>query len=134
MSTTENSKQIVRNFYEGFSTHDLPGVFEEYISDNLVNHAMDGSFDKYKWLGYEQAALAAVPDLKVTVLDQVAEGNKVMTQWTYEGTHTGNFFDKPATGNTIRLEAMSVDIVEDGKIVEHTSIADFTQFMQQFGK
>ena len=74
-----------------------------------------------------------MPDLKMTVLEQAAEDNKVFTRWVYEGTHTGEpFMGKPATGNSIRLEAVTIDVIRDGKIAEHDTIGDFTQFMQQF--
>jgi predicted ester cyclase len=46
-----------------------------------------------------------------------------------EGTHTAPFFDKPVTGNTTRLEAVTINVVRDGKIVEHNAIGDFSSFM-----
>jgi predicted ester cyclase len=133
MSTTaETSKQVARNLYEGYSTHDLQAVFDNYVSENLVNHAVGGTLSRQDWLGYDMAMLAAVPDLKATVLDQVAEENKVMTHWVFEGTHTAPLFDKPATGNPVRLEAVTIDRIEDGKVVEHNMVADVSTFMQAF--
>ena len=135
MSTVaENSKLVARNFYEGYTAHDLQPLFDKYISDSLINHAMGGALSRQNWLDYDMAVLAAVPDLKATVLDQVAEENKVVTHWVFEGTHTENLFDKPATGNPVRLEAIVIDIIKDGKIVEHNIVGDISQFMQQFEK
>ena len=133
MSTTaENSKQVARNLYEGYSTHDLKTVFDKYVSVDLVNHAMGGALSRQNWLDYDTAVLAAVPDLKATVLDQVAEENKVVTHWVFEGTHTENLFDKPATGNPVRLEAVTIDIIKDGKVAEHNIVADISTLMQAF--
>ena len=133
MSTTaENSKQVARSLYEGYNTRDLNTVFNKYVSQDLVNHAMGGALTRENWLQYDIAVLAAVPDLKATVLDQVAEENKVFTHWIFEGTHTSNLFDKPATGNQVRLEAITIDIINDGKVVEHNIIADVSTFMQSF--
>ena len=135
MSTTaENSKLVARNFYEGYNTHDLQPVFDKHISKDLVNHAMGRALNRQSWLDYDMAMLAAVPDLKATVLEQVAEENKVVTHWMFEGTHTENFFDKPATGNPVRLEAVVIDIINNGKIVELNIVGDVTLFMQQFEK
>jgi predicted ester cyclase len=83
-----NSKQVARSFYEGYSTHDLSAVFDKYVSKELVNHAMGGALSRQAWLDYDTAMLAAVPDLKATVLGQVAEENKVATHWVFEGIHT----------------------------------------------
>ena len=78
--------------------------------------------------------LVAVPNLKATVLDQVAEDNKVVTHWVFAGTHTEPLFDKPATGNPVRLEAVTIDLIQDGKVVEHNIVADVATFMQSFEK
>jgi predicted ester cyclase len=133
MSTTaENSKLVARNLYEGYNTHDLKTVFDKYVSVDLINHAMGGALSRQNWLDYDIAVLAAVPDLKATVLDQVAEENKVVTHWVFEGTHTENLFDKPATGNPVRLEAVTIDTIKDGKVAEHNIVADVSTFMQSF--
>ena len=135
MSTTANkSKAIARNFYEGYNTHDLQTIFDRYIADDLINHAVRGTLNRQSWLDYDTAVLKAVPNLKATVLEQVAEQNKVFTHWVFEGTHTENLFDKPATGNQVRLEAVTIDIVKNDKIAEHNMVADATMFMQQFQK
>jgi len=133
-SIPENSKQVARNLYEGYNSHDLQNVFDQYVSQDLVNHAMGGALSRQNWLDYDMAVLAAVPDLKATVLDQVAEENKVFSHWVFEGTHTESLFDKPATGNSVRLEAITIDIIKDGKVAEHNIVGDITQFMQQFEK
>ena len=133
MSTVaENSKQVAFNFYEGYSTDNLSTVFDKYISKDLVNHAMGGALSRQGWLDYDTAMLAAVPDLKATVLKQVAEENKVATHWVFEGTHTADFMGKPATGNGVRLEAVTIDVIKDGQIVEHDIVGDISQFMQSF--
>ena len=133
MSTiAESSKLVARNLYEGYNTHDLQTVFDQYVSNNLINHAMGGALSRQNWLDYDTAVLAAVPDLKATVFDQVAEENKVVTHWVFEGTHTANLFDKPASGNSVRLEAITIDIIQDGKVAEHTIVADISQFLQSF--
>ena len=131
-TTAENSKLVARSLYEGYSTHDLQTVFDKYVSKDLINHAMGGALTRQSWLDYDMAVLVAVPDLKATVLDQVAEENKVVTHWVFEGTNTESLMGKPATGKPVRLEAVTIDIIEDGKIVEHNMVADIATFMQAF--
>ncbi len=38
---------------------------------------------------------SAFPDLRVTIEDQVAEGDKVPTRWTVRGTHRGEMMGRP---------------------------------------
>ena len=73
-----------------------------------------------------------MPDQTMTILAQAAAGDKVFTHWVLQGTHTGGeFFGIAATGNATRLEAVTVDVVRDGQIVEHNAVADFGAYMAQ---
>ena len=134
IKTSKMEKATARNFYESYANNNMDKSFDDYIASNVLNHTMGGGFDRDKWKAYEKAYLAAVSDFKVTVLEQVAEGDKVATHFIMEGKHTGNFNGMPATGNATRLDVISIDVIKNGKIVEHNSIGDFTSFMQQFAK
>jgi hypothetical protein len=50
------------------------------------------------------------------------------------GTHSGNFFILPPTGNKISYEAVHLYRVgEDGKLIEHRAIRDDLTFLTQLG-
>ena len=66
------------------------------------------------WLQYDLAAEAALPDQRITVHEQIAEGDKVVSRWTLQGTNTMPFLGKPATGNSLTLGAIVIDVVRDG--------------------
>ena len=81
---------------------------------------------------YDHAAKLAMPNQTMTILDQAADGDEVYTHWVLQGTHTGGeFFGIPASGRATRLEAVAVDVVRDGQIVEHNAVGDFSAFMTQ---
>jgi steroid delta-isomerase-like uncharacterized protein len=74
----------------------------------------------------------AVPDLTYTVDDQVAEGDKVVTRYTASGTHQGEFFGVPATGNRIEMSGIQIDrFDESGKMVEEWPEYDMLGAMKQ---
>jgi predicted ester cyclase len=127
-------KTIARNFYESYNQKNLDKSFDDYIAAGLINHAMGGGFDREKWKAFDKSFLVALSDFKITIVEQVAEGESVATQYIMEGKHTGEFNGMPATGNRIRLEVISMDVIKNGKIAEHNSIGDFTAFMRQFAK
>jgi hypothetical protein len=58
------------------------------------------------------------PDLRVTIDDQIAEGDKIVTRWTASGTVQEEF--RPADISSERVRASGIDIarVASGKIVE----------------
>ena len=62
--------------------------------------------------------LSAFPDMKVTILDDFGEGNKIAIRWTLKATHEKDFADFPATHK--KFEAQGVDIFhfEGDKIKE----------------
>ena len=127
-------KTIAREFYESYNGKDLDKSFKDFIAVDLVNHTMGGGFDREKWFTFDKAFLAACRDLTLTVREQFAEGNRVVTHWTCSGTHTADFLGIAASGNAIQLTGISIDGIENGKINEHFAMADFTEFMQQFIK
>lgn len=127
-------KTIARDFYESYNGKDLEKSFNDFIAIDLVNHTMGGGLDREKWLNFDSAFLRACPNLKLSVREQFAEGNRVVTHWSCSGTHTADFLGMAASGNAIQLVGISIDGIENGKIKEHFAMADFTQFMQQFVK
>jgi hypothetical protein len=58
---------------------------------------------------------------------------EVVGRITAFGTHEGEFFGIPATGKQIRLSAIGIRRITDGKIVEHWYEADNLGLMQQLG-
>lgn len=127
-------KIIARDFYESYNSKDLDKSFHDFIAIDLINHTMGGGFNREKWLNFDKAFLSACPNLKLTVKEQFAEDNRVVTHWSCTGTHTADFLGMAASDNAIQLVGISIDGIENGKIKEHFALADFTQFMQQFAK
>jgi steroid delta-isomerase-like uncharacterized protein len=76
---------------------------------------------------------AAFPDLEVTIDDQIAEGDRVVTRWTARGTHTGDLWGIPGTGKQVTVTGTSIDRNQDGRIVETWSHWDALGLMQQLG-
>ncbi len=86
--------------------------------------------------GIEQfygALRAAFPDLRITIEDQVAEGDRVVTRWTARGTHTGAFQGIPPTGKQGRMTGIDIDRIADGKVVECWVNSDDLGLLQQLG-
>jgi steroid delta-isomerase-like uncharacterized protein len=131
--TTDTAKGLVRAFYESYNRKDIAATFDAYISPDLVNHVMGGAFDRAGWLAFDSSLFPAFDDFSLTVLDQVAEGNKVATRYELGGTQTGEFSGVPARGNTAFLKSTSVDRVENGLIVEHWGDVDFSSFLAELG-
>ena len=80
-----------------------------------------------------QGYRTAFPDLRITVEDQLAEGDKVATRWSARGTHQGELFGVPPTGKESRVSGITIDRISGGKIVESHDNWDTFGLLQQLG-
>ncbi|MGW1886923.1 ester cyclase [Streptomyces sp. NPDC001970] len=129
-ASRERPKEIVRGFYESYSQRDLDATWDRYIHPDAVMH-VPGFDDRDSWLVADKQILAAFGDLTITVYDQVWEKDKVATRWRLGGHHTGELFGIPASGRYESFTATTVDRIQDHKIIDHWSDADFTAFLQR---
>jgi steroid delta-isomerase-like uncharacterized protein len=86
--------------------------------------------------GHKQFAsmfYAAFPDLRHVIEDTVAEGDKAVVSFTLEGTHKGDFMGIPATGKKVRVSAIVIFQIADGKVTQVFGIFDQAGMMQQLG-
>jgi steroid delta-isomerase-like uncharacterized protein len=79
----------------------------------------------------------ALPDAKITVVDQVAVGNVVVAEGTIAGTHGGTFRtpqgEIPRTGNSVSLRYAAVKRFEGDRLVSEHLYFDQLEFLQQLG-
>lgn len=100
---SEENKRIARRAVEEVYANRNPDAADEIYAPDFVDndpatpdemrHGPDGV--------KQQAAMygGAFPDLEMTVEDQVAEGDRVVTRWTGRGTHENEIMGVPASGN-----------------------------------
>ncbi|MFG3531361.1 ester cyclase [Streptomyces sp. NPDC047917] len=131
-ATDSSPELIVKAFYESYRLRDLQTSWDRYIHPDAVMHVP--GFDRQSWLEMDSKIVAAFDDLAITVLDQLAEGDKVATRWVLGGHHTAQFLGIPPSGRYASFTATTVDRVKDYKIIDHWSDADFTAFLQQLAK
>ena len=73
------------------------------------------------------------PDAQITVEDQIAEGDRVVTRWTERGTHQGEFMSVPPSENRIEIAGITINRFSGGKIAETWTNYDALGMMQQIG-
>ncbi|GLW45048.1 hypothetical protein Stsp02_07100 [Streptomyces sp. NBRC 14336] len=73
-------------------------------------------------------------DFSFTVEDQLAQGDRVCTRWTWNGRHTGDFMGIPATGKEVSMTGCTIHrCTPDGKIAEGWWQYDRLGLMEQLG-
>jgi steroid delta-isomerase-like uncharacterized protein len=135
MSTEENKAFARRLIEEAWNQGNLAVVDELMAPDHVPHHSLVGNQPPTREL-YKQFIVrtrAAFPDLHATVEDQIAEGDKVVTRWSVQGTHQGVFRGHSPTGNQMRVTGIVIDRIIDGRVVEGWMEMDTHNQMQQLG-
>jgi hypothetical protein len=65
--------------------------------------------------------------------EQVAEGERVVSRFTWTGTHRGSFLGILPTGKRVKVWGVVIDVVRDGQLSESRIIMDTFGLLQQLG-
>ena len=129
MSLEEN-KAIVRRMIEAYNKHNLDW-FDEFIAPDYFDHTNQVDREGVKQLF--NMGFTGFPDWHEAIDDIIAEGDKVWLRLTYTGTHTGEFFGLPPTGNKVTMTAVAIYRIANGKLVEGWFINDGLDMFKQIG-
>lgn len=131
---SEQNKIVIRRAFEEVYNQGKLDVVDDLVSGDFVAHT--SSEDIHGPAGMKQFVASlrdAFPDLQVTIDDQVADGDKVVTRWTARGNHTGTFRGIPPTGRQGTMTGIDIDRIVGGKAVECWTTANELGLLQQLG-
>jgi predicted ester cyclase len=132
----EANKRLVRRYLEEVVNTGNLDALPQFISPDYVEvhnntrHAvgLEGAIQHI--LGVRET----YPDLHLTVEQQIAEGEWVVTRVTARGTHRGGaWLGMAPTGKPVELTAVNIDRVVDGRIVEHGGAANLLEPLLAIG-
>jgi predicted ester cyclase len=134
MSPEEN-KAITRRMWQALWIDRQLDIADEIFTPDFVLHvnredktgeAARGDLARV-WFG-------SFPDVKATVLDQIAEGDKVCDRLIFSGTHTGTpFLGIEAAGKRFQFTETTISRIENGMIAEMWEDLDFFGLVRQLG-
>jgi steroid delta-isomerase-like uncharacterized protein len=129
----EDNKRFIQRFVEEVINKKNLDAIDELVAKNFVEHVpFPGQGPGPEGLKYVIAAfLSAFPDIHWMIEEQVAEAEKVVSRFTMTGTHQGEFLGIPATGKSVNVWGVVIDVVRDGKFAESRIIMDTLGLMQQ---
>jgi steroid delta-isomerase-like uncharacterized protein len=126
---------VVRRYLEEVWNKGNFAVFNELISEKYV--AMEPVIGEVRGMEalrqYVQTFRTAFPDLRVMIEDIGVVGDRVFCRWTGRGTHRGAFMGIPPTNNKGDVRGISIDRLQNGKIVEHHESYDSLMMFQIMG-
>ncbi len=126
--SAEQNKALVRRFFEeAWVKGNVPAV-DEFMAADYVEHPRPSTLPPGTE-GLKQLISAyrtAFPDLKMTLDDIFGEGEMVAFRWSVSGTHLGDWFGIPPTGNHITATGITIFRIAGGKVVESWTSIDLS--------
>jgi serine phosphatase RsbU (regulator of sigma subunit) len=119
----EKNKALVRRFWEAVARGDIDAIDELLAADFVDHSTLAGQGPGRE--GYKQQVAeqhAALSDVRPTIEDQVAKGDKVVTRVTWRSIHDrGEYFGLMPRDKEVVVTAMAMHRIERGKIAEEWS-------------
>jgi steroid delta-isomerase-like uncharacterized protein len=129
--STEKNKAIQHRFQDMWNKGDF-SIIEKIFDKDFLNHSVDAKgFDAIRQ--FVTIYRKAFPDVKFTIEEQIAEGDKSVMRYTITGTHKGEFQGIEPTGKSIKITGIAIHRITAGKIVEIWANWDALGLMQQLG-
>ena len=131
MSYETNKAVSARHYMEVLTQKKLRVIDEIYAESIKVGDGPSIPREQFKALA--QMSTTAFPDLVATIHDQVSEGDRVVTRWSAEGTHLGDFMGHAGSGRKVKITAIHIHKITNNRIAVLWEEIDLLGLSKQLG-
>lgn len=137
LSPAANNAIAVRFFHAAWNEGDT-SVLAALVSPDVIDHSTVAGKPASKQ-GHESFMHIigmfrhAMPDVKLTIEDEIFAGDRVVHRWLIEGTDTGGVMGMPASGKRVRLTGITTVRMQAGRLAERWTNVDELGLLQQLG-
>ena len=131
--STEQNKAVARRSIEELWNGRNVEVIDELFAEGYHDPTRK---DRRSWREQVIAmfAVGTPPDMHITIEDQIAEGDKVVTRWTISFTHSVPFLGTPRPASTSHLLVSAFTAWKVAEYVEGWDNSDGLGLQRQLGK
>jgi len=121
-------------FY-GFWTNGSQALLDAAISPDFIDHMLPSGRPQGPKgpAAASKAFLAAVPDLKVEVVQRIVVRDRVVSHLRFTGHFTGRFLETQGKGQPVDFIATDILQIRGGKITDNWHLEDNLTFLKQIG-
>ena len=125
MNEPGTSREIARTALERVCSRADFGLAPECYAEDFVDHVNGLEFRGLEGVDRSTALYQALfDDIRIDVVHQVAEGDKVASRWVMRGTNRGR---------EVELTGITISLLRDGRIVEDWSATDGMDLLRGLG-
>jgi steroid delta-isomerase-like uncharacterized protein len=137
----EEHKELARRYLEEVWSRGNVAAIDDILSPNYQLRVLQGTSGHEDRVthgvqGVKQSVAMyhqAFSDLQITPQALIAEGDRVVVEWTALATHSGAFRGIPPTGKQLSYAGITIYRVEGSKIAEEVYLGDRLGLWQQLG-
>ena len=129
----EKNKAIIRRFNLEVIEQGNLESFKELMDERFINRTAPQEAIRVPagMILPVELLRPAFPDMKVTIYEQIAEGDLVTTRKTITGTHNGLFMGMAPTGKKITIHVIDIVRIVNGQYYEHWGLNTLSTVLNQ---
>jgi steroid delta-isomerase-like uncharacterized protein len=133
---SDGNKTLVRDFVDAVNRQDWDAV-RGLLDPDFIRHSVAAGEPAVRsaddLIGFLRAEFETFPDATETLLDLVAEDDKVAARHRFRGTQTGPMGPYPPSGRVLAATYLAIYRIEDGRIAEAWAEWDNLHGLRQLG-
>lgn len=130
------NKELCRRYFDELWTGGDEEFIDRHVAENYLFHdpGTPGGVRGTDGLRrYYRRFRTGFPNMRFTVEDQVAKGERVVTRWSVESTHAGPLLGLAPTGKTVHVTGINIFRIADDQLVEGWHNLDELGMLRQLG-
>lgn len=136
--TPEENNAICERFFQSVWSKGDFSVLDTLVAPDALDHSTVGGLPTTErgsahFRGIVTMFRQAMPDIKLTIDDEIYTGDKVVHRWTLNGTDTGGVMGMPPSGKKLSFTGTTIVRMANGKIAERWANVDELGILQQLG-
>ena len=132
---SESATKLVAPFYEALnqpSKKDVDALLGSCLAPTWTSSAIEGDAKgREAFIQQVKGFGKALPDLKWTIREVVADGDKIVVRSEVTGTPAGDFMGVPHAGKSFKIMTLDLHTVRDDKMAHAFHCEDWASALRQ---
>jgi steroid delta-isomerase-like uncharacterized protein len=128
LAEMESNEELMRHFFDEVWNKKNEAAVDEVLAPDCVGYGLSDPdavlHGPEEFKAIYRVFIGAFPDVRVTVHDVIAAGDRVAVRWSTLGTHLGPLLGFPPTGKAISLDGATIGVIRGGRIAEAWNMTD----------